>query len=184
MQFDYASKLYNAEVNVRWNPLCRVTVLAGFRWLELRENLEGVTIPSVEETFWNTNTKNNLFGFQIGAEGVILDRGCFSIDGVLKAGVFGNHAEQSVAAHNSNVMDVFTASTNHTSFLGEIGLMCKYQVTSQMTLRAGYEALWLQGVALAPAQIQESNVLADQIGINSNNGVLYHGATAGFEFSF
>ena len=41
----YASRLYNAELNVRWNPCCRVTLLAGFRWIDLRENLAGALEP-------------------------------------------------------------------------------------------------------------------------------------------
>ncbi|MGA2797418.1 MAG: BBP7 family outer membrane beta-barrel protein [Thermoguttaceae bacterium] len=184
MEWDYASKLYNAEINVQWNPCCRVTMLAGFRWVELRENLEGALAPSTLEPFWNTNTKNNLYGFQIGADGKIWDCGCFSVDGLVKAGIFGNHAEQLTAANDGTTMGVFGASTNHTAFLGEVGLQCKYQVTCSLTLRAGYEAIWLQGVALAPGQIQETNVNTNEIGINSNSGVFYHGATAGFEYSF
>ena len=39
MAWAYASRLYNAELNVRWNPLSNVTMLAGFRWVNLRENL-------------------------------------------------------------------------------------------------------------------------------------------------
>jgi hypothetical protein len=184
MQFDYASNLYNAEFNVRWNPLCRVTMLAGFRWVELRENMDGAIVPSTMEYFWNTNTKNNLYGFQIGADANIWEWGCFSIDGLVKAGVFGNHAEQTSALHTGQYIGTGSASTNHTSFLGELGLQCKYQVTQSLTLRAGYEAMWLQGVALAPGQIQESYFASDQFGINSNNGMFYHGAVAGLEYSF
>ena len=184
MQFVYASKLYNAEINVRWNPCCRVTMLAGFRWIELRENLEGTLVPSIFEPFWNTNTKNNLYGFQIGADGKIIDSCGFSIDGLVKAGIFGNRAEQISTVNNDVFLTGGSASTTHTAFLGEVGVQCKYQATCHLTLRAGYEAIWLQGIALAPAQIQESNVLTGEFGINSNSGVFYHGATAGFEYSF
>ena len=37
---------------------------------------------------------NNLYGFQIGADGKLLERGRFSIDGLVKAGIFDNNAEQ------------------------------------------------------------------------------------------
>ena len=40
-----------------------------------------------------------------------------------------------------------SASTNHAAFLGEIDLQCKYQVAKGLVLKAGYEAMWLQGVA-------------------------------------
>jgi len=183
MQFDYSSKLYNAEMNVRWNPCDRVTMLAGFRWVELRENLDGGEITPLLAPFWNTTTTNNLYGFQIGADTKLWERCRFSIDGLVKAGVFDNHAE-----HRSTIpfgTDVSVSdSTNHTAFLGEVGLQAKYQVTCNLTLRAGYEAIWIDGVALAPGQIQETRFRTEETGINTNGGVFYHGATAGFEYSF
>ena len=61
-----------------WNPCCRVTLLAGFRWIDLRENLAGAleppTVPG-EAPFWDTTTTNNLYGFQIGADGKLFERG-------------------------------------------------------------------------------------------------------------
>ena len=58
-----------------------------------------------------------------------------------------------------------------------------------LLLKAGYEAIWLQGIALAPEQIQETYVsflpmAAQALGVNCNSGVFYHGATAGLEYSF
>ena len=100
MAWEYASKLDNAEFNVRWNPTSRVTMLAGFRWVFLGENLVGALDPptaSTEPPFWSTTTANNLYGFQIGADGKIWERGRFSIDGLAKAGVFDNNAEETTA---------------------------------------------------------------------------------------
>ena len=86
------------RVNVRWNPLSNVTMLAGFRWVNLRENLAGsigtAHLSPGNRLFWNTTTTNNLYGFQIGAEGKIFERGRFSIDGLVKVGIFDNNAEE------------------------------------------------------------------------------------------
>ena len=187
MLFDYASRLYNAECNVRWSPVCRVTMLAGFRYLSLQETLgegrlfTGASAATTLYPDWITNARNDLYGFQVGADGLIYDCGCFSVDGLFKAGVFGNHAVQSTIAVNTGPL---TGSTNHVSFLGEVGVQCKYQVTRGLALRAGYEAMWLQGVALAPGQIDQTNVITGDAGINTNYGVFYHGATAGLEYTF
>jgi len=59
-------------------------------------------------------------------------------------------------------------------------------------LKIGYEAMCLQGVALAPGQIPETqsdivsfrDVSVRALGINSGSGVFYHGATAGLEYAF
>jgi hypothetical protein len=196
MVWDYATKLYNAELNVRWNPCCRVTMLAGFRWINLGENLMGTlnptTFPSEQSYwyFWNTTTTNNLYGFQIGADGKLFERGRFSIDVLGKAGIFDNNAEQTTEVSViAKQMRSGSTSTNHAAFVGETGLQCKYQVGRSLLLRAGYEAIWLQGVALAPGQVQETYVTVSPIGVqalgvNCNSGVFYHGATAGLEYSF
>jgi len=193
MAWDYATRLYNAEFNVRWTPDCPVTMLAGFRWLDLRENLVGALEPptfSWEPPFWNTTTTNNLYGFQVGADGRLLDLGRFSIDGLVKGGIFDDNAEETTAVSviHKQVRSA-SDSTNRAAFVGETGLQCKYQVAKGLFLRAGYEVIWLQGVALAPGQIQETYVTTapksvQALGVNCSSGVFYHGATAGLEYSF
>jgi len=73
------------------------------------------------------------------------------------------------------------------AFVGEIGLQCKYEVIKGLDLKVGYEALWLQGVALAPGEIQETyNVSPYQfraLGVNLS-GVFFNGSTAGLAYSF
>ena len=195
MVWDYDSQLYNAEFNVRWNPCDRVTMLAGFRWVNLSESLVGTLNPPTfpweqSWTFWNGTTTNNLYGFQIGADGKLWERGRFSIGALVKAGIFDNNAEQtaevSVIAKRQRTA---SASTNAAAFVGETGLRCEFQLTRRVVLKAGYEAIWLQGVALAPQQVQEiyssiHPIAAQALGVNCDSGVFYHGATAGLEYSF
>ncbi len=192
MAWAYASELYNAEFNVRWNPSSRVTVLAGFRWVNLFENLVGALEPPTmpEPPFWTTSTTNNLYGLQIGADGKILERGRFSIEGLLKAGLFDDHAEQTtfVSVIHKQVRSA-TDSIDRTAFIGETGLQCKYQLAKGLSLKAGYEAIWLEGVALAPGQVQETYCITkpktvEALGVNCGSGVFYHGATVGLEYSF
>jgi hypothetical protein len=193
MVWDYSSRLYNAELNVRWSPCDRVTMLTGFRWVNLSEDFQGSIMPADGRTapFWDTTTRNNLYGFQIGGDWKMLDRGRFSIDGLVKAGIFDNNAEETAGVSIYRTVYWASTSTNHAAFLGEAALQCRYLVTERLALKAGYQAIWIEGVALAPGQIQETvsygsaqpiNVQA--LGVNCNGGVFYHGATAGLEFSF
>ena len=188
MAWDYDTNLYNAELNVRWNLDSRLALLAGFRWVNLSENLQGSLIPSEGfPPFWNTSTTNNLFGLQIGADGKIWGRGAFSINGLIKAGAYVNHEEESTGVSIFKIVRPTSATTNHAAFVGEIGLTCKYQVNQALALKVGYEALWLDGVALAPGQIQETYLTPPDtehaLGVSSS-GVFLHGATAGLEYSF
>jgi hypothetical protein len=219
MKWDYSTELYNAELNVQKKFSNRITMFAGFRWLQLNENLQG-TIPPPDHIlpiwkidtnnnlydvariknqpgipapalppFWDGNTENNLYGLQIGVDGKLFERGRFSIDGLLKVGGYLNHASESTGVSIQKVVYPSDTSTDHAAFIGEAGLDCKYKITNALTLKIGYEVLWLAGVALAPGQIQDTYsafapVSVTSLGVNSDSDVLFHGATAGLEFSF
>ena len=217
MTWDYSTQLYNAELNAQKKVSDGVTILAGFRWLQLRENLEG-TIPPADTfqptwknnplntlfdvaqittgtpaptypPFWNTSTTNNLYGFQVGAEGKIFERGRFSINGLIKGGPYLNHASELTGVSLAKTVYESGASANRAAFVGEGGLQCKYRVTRAITLKLGYEVLWLSGVATAPGQIRETYITSSPTGVSthdvsSNSNVLFHGATAGLEFKF
>ena len=61
MAWDYATELYNAEVNVRKNLSNRVTALVGFRWVQLTENLQGTLVPPDRFLpLWKLNPNNTL----------------------------------------------------------------------------------------------------------------------------
>ena len=70
------------------------------------------------------------------------------MDGLVKAGIFDNEAEETTGVSIYRTVYRESASTNHAAFLGEIDLQCKYQVTERLSLKLAYEAMWLQGVAL------------------------------------
>jgi hypothetical protein len=192
MVWTYSTRLYNAEVNVRRDLSPRVTVLAGFRWAKLSEDLQGTMPTQRLVPFWDTTTNNNLYGLQIGGEWKMLNRSRFSIDGLMKAGIFDNNAEETGTVSIYRALYSESASTDHAAFLGQVGLRCKYQVTERLLLKAGYEALWLEGVALAPAQISRTmshgvpvtDVYVQSLGVDSSSGAFFHGATAGLEFAF
>ena len=192
MVWTYATRLYNAELNVRRDLSPRVTVLAGFRWVKLWEDLQGTMPTERVVPFWDTKTNNNLYGFQIGGEWKMLNRSRFSIDGLVKAGIFDNNADETAAVSIYRTLYWESASTNHAAFLGEVGLRCKYQLTERLLLKAGYEAMWLEGVALAPAQISRTtshavpvtDVYVQSLGVDSSSGAFFHGATVGLEYAF
>jgi hypothetical protein len=217
MAWRAATNLYNVEANGRLDVTSRVTLLAGVRWLQLNDDLEGTltpadrTAPTWKQTypyynynlfqvgllppdgpagnyppFWNTSTRNNLYGVQIGMDGKILELGRFSLDGVIKIGLFDDNAEQSTGVSLKKQVFPSQATTNHAAFASEAGLQVKYQLLKGLALKAGYEVLWLDGVALAPGQIQETLTLTNvrALGVNCGSNVLFQGATAGLEYSF
>jgi hypothetical protein len=219
MAWKSTTKLYGAEANGRLDLSSRATILAGFRWLRLDDNLQGALTPPDTAAptwktgypcspsctfaeipampnggqsqnyppFWTTSTTNNLYGAQIGADVKMLELGRFSLDGLIKTGIFDNDARQSTVVSMAKALYPSQAATNRAAFVGEAALQLKYQFTEGLALKAGYEALWLDGVALAPGQIQETHTTPTTVtalGVNCGSGALFQGVTAGLEFSF
>ncbi len=213
MAWKSTTNLYSAEANGRLKLSSRVTMLAGFRWLQLNDNLQGVlspvdfTAPSWKQTsfgsnlfqitpggpagnyppFWNTSTTNNLYGVQIGVDVKMLELGRFSLEGLIKVGIFDNNAQQSTGVSLQKMVYPSQAATYPAAFVSEAGVQLKYQLSEGLALKVGYTALWLDGVALAPGQIQETFTTPSDVrahGVNCGSGVLFQGATAGLEYSF
>ena len=221
MEWKDATSLRSFEANGRLDLSRRVTVLAGLRWLQLNDSLQGTATPAdrtaptwkeycsgdtllglpsqcstkyypggtagIYPPFWTTSVTNNLYGVQIGLDGKLLEFGRFSLDGTIKAGLFDNAAEQSTIVSMHKQLFPSRAATNHAAFAGEADLQVKYQLTKGLALKAGYEALWLDGVALALGQIQETSTTQTSVsalGVNCRSNVLFQGGTVGLEYSF
>ena len=220
MAWGTTTNLYSAEANGRLDLSRRVTLLAGFRWLQLNDNLvgtlpppdvmeptwkqpcllhpsasncdifhiqQGTTPAGTNPPFWNTATTNNLYGIQIGVDGKILEYGRISLEGLIKFGVFDNNAEQWTGVSMQKTVYPSGASASHTALLTDGGLQLKYQISKGLAVKAGYEALWLNGVALAPGQIRETSTAPSSVtalGVNSGSSVFFQGVTVGLEYSF
>ncbi|MFA5075264.1 MAG: BBP7 family outer membrane beta-barrel protein [Candidatus Babeliales bacterium] len=219
MTWDYSTKLYNAELNMQKKFSNVITMFVGFRLLQLHENLQGTIPPpdliqplwknyllaNIEYVawfekqpgtpapeyppFWNTRTTNNLYGIQIGMIGKLFKYKRFLLNGLIKIGGYLNHASESTGVSIAKIVYDSGASANHLAFIGEVDLQCKYQITNMIVLKIGYEALWVNGVSLAPGQINEtySNSMPTSVstlGVSSNSHVLFHGGSAGLELSF
>ncbi len=185
MAWKDTTSLYSAEANGRLTLSSRLTVLVGFRWLQLNDSLLGTLTPpdrteplwknSCNYTncqlslitegdtpagnyppFWKTDVVNNLYGFQIGVDGKIWEFGRFSLGGQAKIGLFDDNAWQSAGVSVRKTVYSASATADNAAFAAEGGLQLKYQVTGQLALKTGYELLWLDGIALAPGQIKET----------------------------
>uniref|UniRef100_Q07RD8 Uncharacterized protein n=1 Tax=Rhodopseudomonas palustris (strain BisA53) TaxID=316055 RepID=Q07RD8_RHOP5 len=205
--------LHSLEANARLDISPRLTLLAGVRWLQLRDQLQGTLSPVdlgqptwkfvlsrlsdavplpgspivVNPPFWTTSTSNNLFGVQIGAKATIWEVGRFSVEGIIKAGVYDNRANQTTLVSLEKQIHPTNAATNAAAFVGEGGLVAKYQLSDGVALKLGYEALWLGGVALAPGQIQEIATTQTSVsarGVNCRSTALFQGMTFGLEYAF
>ena len=152
----YGTQLDSFEANLRRNVSQSLTILAGFRYLYFRDqfaaSVDSSVFPQSSRVAYSGN--NNLFGFQIGADGILWDSGNrFRIESAIKAGVFGNAAQNSVSLSNSSLFALDTkTSAQPTSFVGDLNFTGVYQFNDVWSVRAGYQLLWLAEVAVAADQ--------------------------------
>jgi hypothetical protein len=182
VDYRYISRLHNAEINVRHPIWERLYFLMGFRYLQLHEDFAATIlsplVPDADGPFADANVDNNLYGGQIGLNVAFISTHRLSIEGVLKAGVFGNYADLTMTVGDSLLGD----KTTHTSVLGEIGLMGIVQVAPHLSLRGGYQVLWLDGIAIASDQFENVNPADPKPYMGGT--LFYHGAFAGLEYAF
>jgi hypothetical protein len=232
----YSSEIHNAEVNLRhgfggstWNA----SGLVGFRYFNLSEQLTltGLqTFPNIvpgpppppsqtirEQT--RVTADNNLFGAQIGAElGRMWFNNRFGLSANGKVGIFANNANEyttngATLVTGGSGTTVLAAGRGGTDFasLYEGGITATVRLTSRITIRAGYQALFVQGLTLAPTQlaltgtaIQKSSALVPgaftPMGVtppppslptpgtgsvlNTNGNILLHGPFVGLGVSY
>jgi hypothetical protein len=180
----YRSRLQSAEGNLVgdtdtwWKPL------VGFRYLKLSDDLNTAFTGSGPFTYFSffDKTDNRLLGGQVGFEGTLWQRERFTIDMWLKAGVYANELDRTAGRYSNGAVlgNVLGAGDEITSFVGDLAFHAHYRWTEHVALRAGYQLLWLDGIAEAANQ----GIDAADTGINHDGHPFFHGATAGLEFTW
>jgi hypothetical protein len=185
----YRSDLDGFELNLRRPVGCGwLTVLGGFRFVELDER--GSAVLRAETDAWRDPRQthrvtaiNDLYGFQLGADACLFERGCFHVDTLVRAGVYGNQAANSVFIRSTDGPTLATRAEDHrTSFLGEFGLTGTCQLIDCMALTAGYRLTWLDEVAVASDQLAVSDPLAGTATVDTSGSPYYHGVVISLEY--
>jgi hypothetical protein len=203
---DYESSFDSFEVNFRQRcmaPNCRFqgSWVAGVRYFKLDEDLNYFTqspinaLPPPDDitptSLTNINVHNNLIGAQVGGDLWVCVLPGLRVGGELKAGVYHNHiAQDTFIGINTIDNGTFTEelTANDVAFVGQADLLMTYRLNYQWTLRAGYQFLFVDGVALAgenfnPVLPNVFNEGSNRVpNINDNGNVFYHGWNLGLEF--
>jgi len=206
MNIDYSSRFKNFEVNYRVKTrmgkdqmvlqpsgewIRRATTswtrqfLAGLRFFDLSERLtfsgtDVITPNGNSDGSLLIRTDNNLVGFQLGA-GHAYETGRWSVSAEVKGGVFATDAKgrnRYILENNPDRNYNNRAAEDQISFIGESRLIGRWHLRPNLSLRAGYEALYVTSVALAPAQINFDPVFSK---LATSGDPFYHGASFGLE---
>ena len=190
--------------NGRWRRECQpgdyTSYLIGLRVLSIDERfcfhskaryeLSGLP-PKVRTVYgdYDIDTHNDLFGFQIGGD--YIHRQCkwqWGFRG--KTGLFVNFADQNSRIVTSGNLDPFAINLNETiyarrdavSLLAEIGFVGNYKIRPNIIVSAGYDLMWITGLALAPEQLTFDTTPVEEI--NKNGHIYSHGLTLELEWTW
>ena len=185
------SSLDNIEINIRqwlYTPpsMMRASALYGVRYMNINENFayrSETPAPAAALSAVDVRTENHLIGFQFGGsmEFYIEPRGWITFEG--KAAVCNNAGEQSSSGAvgvGGAAVDNF-AESNRTGFIGDIALTLMYAFTPNTVGRIGYQAMWVEGLALGSENFErdlQSLTLGPGALVHDGN-LVYHGPFVG-----
>ena len=162
--------------------------LLGFRWVGLDDtatmSYSGGTIP-VPSTY-SVQTASNIFGVQLGRRGR-MEWDNWALEGWAKVVLGGAYLSQSQAP----IIDIITPDPvirsgrsrrdGEVGFVGDLNCSLVRRVTDDVSIRVGYNLIWLSGVAPAPDQFDFSTTAASGTGLDPGGNVFLHGANFGLE---
>lgn len=190
---DYNTDLYSIEVNERWRMNDRIDFLVGVRHIQNKETLRGVFTDSVVPgTSLQFDADNYLSGAQIGFDALLLERNRFRLEGLVKLGAYHNIVR---TAYGMDFNNGSTIASEHAadrrdglSLLGELQVTGVYRLCDRVSLRGGYQLLFMTDIATATNQVVET----DSAFINNTTPVrtrsiasdspIYHGLSLQLEF--
>ncbi len=150
-------------------------------------------IPDTLTLFRQATTSNVLNGVQaILQQEVMYYRGIV-VNGVLKAGMYHNSTQGSILERYTGVDPglggdtsrygrSFSDSKSAVAFVGTVALQSNIPLSNYWSLIGGYEATFIQGVALAPDQNLSNN--GTTYSIDTHGNLIVHGANAGLQFTY
>ncbi len=197
----FGSTLNNGEFNLRRRVLMRpgsyeTSFLIGARYMDIGEQFDYFTQsttpgPGTSSNALSVGTGNQMIGAQIGLLSQFLMQPRCWIDFEMKGGIFQNDASLSRTYTVDNGAGGITSvsgtdSVNCTSFVGDLSLQFNYQFAPAWTFYAGYNAMWVTGVALGADNFEPNSatLLLGPTSVAHQGETVYHGPNFGLVLAF
>lgn len=184
----FSAQLADVQLNLRrrmaiaQNPhyTAEASTILGLRYVRIDDDLNyfsSVGVPATTDQAV-VDADNDLFGVQLGFLLQVLARERAWVDFEVKGGIFSNQAEVNSTHTHNGVATPFAGTETRTSFMGDLSLMFNYQFAPAWTFRAGYNAMWLTGLALASANTSADASLPP-LSVHHDGNTVYHGPLLG-----
>ena len=183
------SRVESAEWNLQHDAEgANVTWLAGVRWLRFDDALGGAAAIGPSDSLnFQVTTANSLYGGQAGVSLALLKTDTpFEVDLRLMGGLYANANSGNWMVTSSSPSTGFrrtgTAASTDLAFAGDLEFSFVYRFTEHWSAALSYEALWLQGVAVAGDQSELGRLLANATGLSSSEAAWFSGLNVGLRF--
>ncbi len=195
-EIGYSSDFHNAEINY-WTPLpcgclgaVQVSTCWGVRYVRITEDFLYTSITPTHTGRSLIATDNDLVGGQFGWL-VTMPLNCnWALRWGGKVGVYGNAGRQHTTVDATAIGGATTEFVNETvrrgdaAFVGGTDVQLSYRVNCGLSLFAGAEFLWVDGVALAAEQFNPVLGPGRQEFINDNGLAFFQGFNFGVEYTW
>jgi hypothetical protein len=178
------SSLQSFELNGRMKVLPSIQLLGGFRWFQWQENLQVNGFSAGTQDVFSTSCMNDLYGYQIGFDSLLLNTRWMRLEGLMKGGAYYNNSRQITTESTFLGSSSARADTpKGAAFVGEVGLTGVMPITRNIDFRVGYLGLWLQGLAQPSNQPQsiDPNTTVLNTSLNTTGTAVVQGITLGLE---
>ncbi|MEQ1839182.1 MAG: BBP7 family outer membrane beta-barrel protein [Verrucomicrobiales bacterium] len=194
------SELSDFQLNFKNKLLERLELRAGVRYLEF-DDLYQILFNGVDDqdgdpldatASWKVD--NSLIGAQIGANFLLYEGKRLRVKADGSFGLFSNDAEgfHRTVQNLNGVQFTGTSgsSSRHTgSTIFELELGGDYQLTERLSLYGGYRVFWLNNIALAPEQLEQTIYATFftpvvPMTLNNKSDQLFHGIILGAKIEF
>ena len=147
------ASLQSFELNGRMTVLPMMQLIGGFRWFQWGETFQSNASTAGAPAFdtIGINCINDLYGYQIGFDSLLLSTNWLRVEGLMKGGAYYNRARQATSVVVPLPPDPpYTAGAtvggDTASFVGELGITGVMPISRNLDFRVGYLALWVQGL--------------------------------------
>lgn len=181
-----SARLQSIEVNRRWFAWDIMSTVIGIRAIEYNNSLLfDSTDSDLNAGFFRTTNRNFLLGGQIGGDVFRPIGQRLSIGSRTRIGLFANFnkGETILANRGTYLLNTRVKDTDISGLL-QYGLLGRYRLHKNMVVVGGYEAWILAGMATVTDQPYVPITPNTGLAYRSSDTLFFHGATAGFEFTY
>ncbi|MEL7500161.1 MAG: hypothetical protein AAFN77_21355 [Planctomycetota bacterium] len=182
-EYNYESSYFSIEANRRRAVMPGVTIFAGPRFVSITDEIETIstsTVGAIDLTQTDVfEATNALIGLQAGFEFNFPVTHAINVQSFIRAGGYFNPTEFNTNSQNTFTTVTTSLSTDESieSFLGEVGGRVSFDILPNcVTSYVGYEAIWIDGINLAPA-----NATSTTAGLDTSNTVFFHAVNFGVQ---